>query len=71
MNAGVCVSNLVEAKHKVQGLPGNLQQFPQVNLNKKQLKTKVKGTNDRNIVKPFIMRTYLHCCTPGLEVEMH
>ena len=45
------MSNLAEAKQKVQGLPGNLQQLPQVILNKKQLKMKVKGTNNINIVE--------------------
>ena len=49
---------MAEAKQKMQGLPGNLQHFSLANLSKKQLTTKVKGTNNRTIVKPFIVRTY-------------
>ena len=44
MLIGPVVSNLVEAKQKVQGLLGNKLQFLQVILDKKQLKMKVKGT---------------------------
>ena len=54
------------SNQKVQGLPSNLLHFPQVNLNKKKLRMKIKGTNDRNILKPFIMRTYLNYCTHWL-----
>ena len=38
---------MAEDKQKMQGLPGNLQHVPQVKSSKKQLRTKVKGTNNR------------------------
>ena len=43
---------MAEDKHKVQGLPSNLLQLQAVvNLDKKQLRKKVKGTGNRNIIK--------------------
>jgi len=38
---------MVEDKQKVQGLPGNLLQLQAVNLDKKQLRKKVKGIDNR------------------------
>ena len=49
---------MAECQQKMQGLLGNPQHAPEVKSDKKWLNTKIKGTDNRNIRKPVILRTY-------------